>query len=224
MEKQDRYKLSIQQSRIMATIGVFGIFMFFGLLFLGIPIFINSTRIDQLYSVVMAQFPNQELYSVAQYIAHQDTLNLVLYISAGCLYIALNVWLFIHLRRICLEYAEEIEIMSEKLERLQQQHPLELPKAIDTERAQKYLKKAIDAHLIESTETGLRRVLANCTKTQLVYLLNQIYCVNPTDKFPNDELCKLFGEARMDKILYDIFCNHTGKPAHAEGIDRIFME
>ena len=67
MEKQDRYKLSIQQSRIMATIGVIGIFMFFGLLFLGIPIFINSTRIDQLYSVVMAQFPNQELYSTSRY-------------------------------------------------------------------------------------------------------------------------------------------------------------
>ncbi|MBQ0154359.1 MAG: hypothetical protein KBS70_06205 [Bacteroidales bacterium] len=224
MEKQDRYKLSIQRSRIMAAIGVVGIFMFFGLLFLGIPIFINSIRINQLNAIITTQFPDQELYSVAQYIAHQDTLNLVLYIGVGCLYIALIVWLFIRLCRICYEYAEEIEMMSEQLERLQQQHPLELPKAIDTERAQKYLKKAIDAHLIESTETGLRRVQANCTKTQLVYLLNQIYCVNPTDKFPNDELCKLFGEARMDKILYDIFCNHTGKPAHAEGIDRIFME
>ncbi len=224
MEKQDRYKLSIQRSRIMAAIGVVGIFMFFGLLFLGIPIFINSIRINQLNAIITTQFPDQELYSVAQYIAHQDTLNLVLYIGVGCLYIALIVWLFIRLCRICYEYAEEIEMMSEQLERLQQQHPLELPKAIDTERAQRYLKKAIDAHLIESTETGLRRVQANCTKTQLVYLLNQIYCVNPTDKFPNDELCKLFGEARMDKILYDIFCNHTGKPAHAEGIDRIFME
>lgn len=224
MEKQDRYKLSIQRSRIMAAIGVVGIFMFFGLLFLGIPIFINSIRINQLNAIITTQFPDQELYSVAQYIAHQDTLNLVLYIGVGCLYIALIVWLFIRLCRICYEYAEEIEMMSEQLERLQQQHPLELPKAIDTERAQKYLKKAIDAHLIESTETGLRRVQANCTKTQLVYLLNQIYCVNPTDKFPNDELCKLFGEARMDKILYDIFCNHTGKPAHAEGIDQIFME
>lgn len=95
MEKQDRYKLSIQRSRIMAAIGVVGIFMFFGLLFLGIPIFINSIRINQLNAIITTQFPDQELYSVAQYIAHQDTLNLVLYIGVGCLYIALIVWLFI---------------------------------------------------------------------------------------------------------------------------------
>lgn len=224
MEKQDEYSLSMQRTKIMMSLKTFTFVMFLGLFLLGIAIFQNAIQIEQIFQVLKEQFPNQELYSVLQYIGHQNVVNLSLYILIALIYTGALVWLGFHFHKMMKGYNAQLSALSKQLEVLQQLHPLTLPKALDTEYAQKYLQKAIDANLIVTTENGLRRVPENCNKTQLVYLLGRIYCQNKTDKLPNDELCKLFNETRLEKINYDIFCNNNGKPAHSEIIDALFDE
>lgn len=224
MEKQDEYSLSMQRTKIMMSLKTFTFVMFLGLFLLGIAIFQNAIQIEQIFQVLKEQFPNQELYSVLQYIGHQNIVNLSLYVLIALIYTGALVWLGFHFHKMMKGYNAQLSALSKQLEALQQLHPLTLPKALDTEYAQKYLQKAIDANLIVTTENGLRRVPENCNKTQLVYLLGRIYCQNMTDKLPNDELCKLFNETRLEKINYDIFCNNNGKPAHSEIIDALFDE
>lgn len=224
MEKQDEYSLSMQRTKIMMSLKTFTFVMFLGLFLLGIAIFQNAIQIEQIFQVLKEQFPNQELYSVLQYIGHQNVVNLSLYVLIALIYTGALVWLGFHFHKMMKGYNAQLSALSKQLEVLQQLHPLTLPKALDTEYAQKYLQKAIDANLIVTTENGLRRVPENCNKTQLVYLLGRIYCQNKTDKLPNDELCKLFNETRLEKINYDIFCNNNGKPAHSEIIDALFDE
>lgn len=206
------------------SLKTFTFVMFLGLFLLGIAIFQNAIQIEQIFQVLKEQFPNQELYSVLQYIGHQNIVNLSLYVLIALIYTGALVWLGFHFHKMMKGYNAQLSALSKQLEVLQQLHPLTLPKALDTEYAQKYLQKAIDANLIVTTENGLRRVPENCNKTQLVYLLGRIYCQNKTDKLPNDELCKLFNETRLEKINYDIFCNNNGKPAHSEIIDALFDE
>lgn len=224
MEKQDEYSLSMQRTKIMMSLKTFTFVMFLGLFLLGIAIFQNAIQIEQIFQVLKEQFPNQELYSVLQYIGNQNIVNLSLYVLIALIYTGALVWLGFHFHKMMKGYNAQLSALSKHLEVLQQLHPLTLPKALDTEYAQKYLQKAIDANLIVTTENGLRRVPENCNKTQLVYLLGRIYCQNKTDKLPNDELCKLFNETRLEKINYDIFCNNNGKPAHSEIIDALFDE
>ena len=224
MEKQDEYSLSMQRTKIMMSLKTFTFVMFLGLFLLGIAIFQNAIQIEQIFQVLKEQFPNQELYSVLQYIGNQNIVNLSLYVLIALIYTGALVWLGFHFHKMMKGYNAQLSALSKQLEVLQQLHPLTLPKALDTECAQKYLQKAIDANLIVTTENGLRRVPENCNKTQLVYLLGRIYCQNKTDKLPNDELCKLFNETRLEKINYDIFCNNNGKPAHSEIIDALFDE
>lgn len=224
MEKKDEYSLSMQRTKIMMSIKTFTFVMFLGLFLLGIAIFQNAIQIEQIFQVLKEQFPNQELYSVLQYIGNQNVVNLSLYVLIALIYTGALVWLGFHFHKMMKGYNAQLSALSKQLEVLQQLHPLTLPKALDTECAQKYLQKAIDANLIVTTENGLRRVPENCNKTQLVYLLGRIYCQNKTDKLPNDELCKLFNETRLEKINYDIFCNNNGKPAHSELIDALFDE
>lgn len=224
MTKKEEYSLSMQRTKIMMSLKTFTFVMFLGLFLLGIAIFQNAIQIEQIFQVLKEQFPNQELYSVLQYIGHQNVVNLSLYILIALIYTGALVWLGFHFHKMMKGYNAQLSALSKQLEVLQQLHPLTLPKALDTECAQKYLQKAIDANLIVTTENGLRRVPENCNKTQLVYLLGRIYCQNKTDKLPNDELCKLFNETRLEKINYDIFCNNNGKPAHSEIIDALFDE
>lgn len=224
MTKKEEYALSMQRTKIMMSLKTFTFVMFLGLFLLGIAIFQNAIQIEQIFGILQEQFPNQELYSVSQYIGHQNAINQSLYILIALIYTGALVWLGFHFHKMMKEYNTQLSTLAKQLEALQQLHPLTLPKALDTERAQKYLQKAIDANLIVTTENGLRRVPENCNKTQLVYLLGRIYCQNKTDKLPNDELCKLFNETRLEKINYDIFCNNNGKPAHSELIDALFDE
>ena len=224
MEKQDEYNLSIQRTKIMRNIAIFPLLLFGGLLFLGIPILQNTIHIEQIYQVIQTQFPDQELYSIARFIARQSIVNKIIYGGLVVTYVALLVVAFIRFRNMMNDYEAQIAAISAQLEALKQQHPLTLPNKLNTERAQKYLQKAIDANLIVVTDNGLRRVPENCNKTQLVYLLGRIYCQNKTDKLPNNELCQLFNETRLEKINYDIFCNNNGKPAHSEAIDALFDE
>ncbi len=224
MEKQDKYTLNVQKTKILMRLeGLSAILIVVWLLLL-IPIIQNAINISQIYDVLQTQFPDQELLSVPQYIARQDLTHQLLWIGCVAFYVVFTVWMFVRFRRIMKDYQGQIAQLSDQIEALQKQHPLTLPEKIDTERAQKYLQKAIDANLIIVTENGLRRVPENCNKTQLVYLLGRIYCQNKTDKLPNDELCKLFNETRLEKINYDIFCNNQGKPAHSETIDQLFDE
>ena len=224
MTKKEEYALSMQRTKIMMSLKTFTFVMFLGLFLLGIAIFQNAIQIEQIFQVLKEQFPNQELYSVLQYIGNQNIVNLSLYVLIALIYTGALVWLGFHFHKMMKGYNAQLSALSKQLEVLQQLHPLTLPKALDTEYAQKYLQKAIDANLIVTTENGLRRVPENCNKTQLVYLLGRIYCQNKTDKLPNDELCKLFNETRLEKINYDIFCNNNGKPAHSEIIDALFDE
>lgn len=224
MTKKEEYSLSMQRTKIMMSLKTFTFVMFLGLFLLGIAIFQNAIQIEQIFQVLKEQFPNQELYSVLQYIGNQNIVNLSLYVLIALIYTGALVWLGFHFHKMMKGYNAQLSALSKQLEVLQQLHPLTLPKALDTEYAQKYLQKAIDANLIVTTENGLRRVPENCNKTQLVYLLGRIYCQNKTDKLPNDELCKLFNETRLEKINYDIFCNNNGKPAHSEIIDALFDE
>ena len=224
MEKQDEYNFSLQRTKIMKDLAAFPVLLFGGLLFLGIPILLNAINIEQIFQILQEQFPDQKLYSILHYIGQQSTLNQILYGSSVVVYVTLLAVAFVRFRKMMKDYEAQIAAISAQLEALQQRHPLTLPKALDTERAQTYLQKAIDANLIVAVENGLRRVPENCNKTQLVYLLGRIYCQNKTDKLPNNELCQLFNETRLEKINYDIFCNNNGKPAHSETIDALFAE
>ena len=150
----------------MMSLKTFTFVMFLGLFLLGIAIFQNAIQIEQIFQVLKEQFPNQELYSVLQYVGHQNVVNLSLYILIALIYTGALVWLGFHFHKMMKEYNTQLSTLSKQLEAFQQLHPLTLPKALDTERAQKYLQKAIDTNLIVTTENGLRRVPENCNKTQ----------------------------------------------------------
>lgn len=86
---------------------------------------------------------------------------------------------------------------------------LQLPKDLNTERAQKYFTKAIDRGYMEY-ENGRFRWIGVCRtgiKSQLAYFLGRIYGYrhsvsgNTGTEFPADELNALFGETKLYDLL-----------------------
>lgn len=93
---------------------------------------------------------------------------------------------------------------------------LQLPKAINTERAQKYFTRAIDRGYMEYENGRFRWIGIGNTahKSQLAYFLGRIYGYrysvsgNTGTEFPTDELNALFGETKLYGLLVQV---HTAQ-------------
>lgn len=88
-----------------------------------------------------------------------------------------------------------------------------LPKILNTERAKKYFRKAIESGYMKATGSkyewvGVDKLGVN---TQLAYFCGIIYNYqysisgNKGEKFPEEELCKLFGVKYLYKLLTQIY-------------------
>lgn len=121
-----------------------------------------------------------------------------------------------------LELAQKYINALPKMEDHEQTNPssLELPTELDTERARKYLKKAIEYSWIKPTSTGYH---FNKSKTQLAYFTEKVFCPNKTDEYPETALNKLFGVSRLGSARTQIY--NAKKPQKwRPGIDNFFTD
>lgn len=127
----------------------------------------------------------------------------------------------IQLRKKTSKNAILIKDLKDKIAQLEKSHPISLPAELDSPRAQKYLKRAIDKGLLISTINGLKRVNNLCTKAQFAYLLRIIYCPNLTEPLPAKNIDVYFSESRMQEAIRKLYKNKDNKPAHPEIIDSL---
>lgn len=88
-----------------------------------------------------------------------------------------------------------------------------LPKILNTERAKKYFRKAIESGYMKATGSKYVWVGVDTTgvNTQLAYFCGIIYNYqysisgNKGENFPEEELCKLFGVKYLYKLLTQIY-------------------
>lgn len=89
---------------------------------------------------------------------------------------------------------------------------LPLPKAVNTERAQKYFRKAIDKGYMTCKNGKFRWIGIGdrVNKSQLAYFLGRVYGYrhsvsgNTGTEFPTDELNALFGETKLYDLLVQV--------------------
>lgn len=95
-----------------------------------------------------------------------------------------------------------------------------LPEHLKTDEAVKIFQRAIDAKMIEKTDTGLKWLK---TKALLAYFLGHWL---KDGVFPETEYDKLFGESRLGKAYSQLMNNKCGdgKPKGFEEIDKLFKE
>lgn len=104
---------------------------------------------------------------------------------------------------------------------------LTLPNILNTDRAQKYFSKAIEAGVI--VQKGEKYQKRDISKAQLAYFLDLVFCRNNDGKynhknFPDKQLSNLFKESRLGQTLRQCIDNKNtdGKPKGYETIDELF--
>ncbi len=102
-----------------------------------------------------------------------------------------------------------------------------LPADLNTDRAQKYFPKAIEAGII--VQEGEKYHKKNISKALLAYFLDLVFCRNNDGKynhknFPDKQLSNLFEESRLGQTLRQCIGNKNtnGKPKGYETIDELF--
>lgn len=123
-------------------------------------------------------------------------------------------------------YTCTISLLKEKCKNINSSD-LKLPEKLNTNRAKKYIYKALCNGIIERYNDGLKK--KGITKAQLAYFLECIYCKGEDGKdnglnFPEADLEKLFNESRIGKARGQLVNNknNSGKPKGSEIIDKIF--
>jgi len=224
MGKYNHLRISIIEQKIglmlVGTIGLTAIVLFM----VGMQIEKNALDISQIYHIIKTQFPDQELYSAVQYVAHSSKLNLTLYIVLSVVDVAMMVSMVILFRKVYVKRLSKIAALEDEVEQLRMARPLRLPQELDTECAQKYLKKALDGGLLYTKNDKLKRVEKNCSKAQLAYLVRRIYCPNLTEQLPEKALNVFFDESRIGEAVLKLNKNNGNKPKDADVIDTLFVD
>lgn len=77
----------------------------------------------------------------------------------------------------------------------------ELPDGLNTDRARKYFKRAVEAGFMEKTDTGYKWIFSKGLKVALGYFVEKIYCPKGKERLPETELNKLFGVSRIGSAI-----------------------
>lgn len=99
-----------------------------------------------------------------------------------------------------------------------------LPDELNTERAQKYFARAIEAGLMSITPDGLPRWEGKRGSVAMLgYFLERVYCPNNTEKLPEQALNRLFGVARIGSAITQL---HNAKKLQKwrKEIDKLFTD
>lgn len=78
---------------------------------------------------------------------------------------------------------------------------LMLPEKLDTPKARKHFRDALEKGWMEKTETGFKWTQS---KVALAYFCFKIYCPNRIEQFPESTLNRLFGVNRLQSALYQM--------------------
>lgn len=114
---------------------------------------------------------------------------------------------------VCLQYFNAIELIKRKFGVKQQSgtnhkddNTICLPDTLNTERARKYFKKAMDLGYIKVDRDGLKWT---DKKVSLGYFVEQVYCPNNKETLPETEINKLFRVSRIGTAISQM---HNSKP------------
>lgn len=99
-------------------------------------------------------------------------------------------------------WSETQNLRTQQQEEIEEKGMITLPDELNTDRAKKYFKKAMEYSWIKPTSTGYH---FNKSKTQLAYFTEKVFCPNKTDEYPETALNKLFGVSRLGSARTQIY-------------------
>lgn len=92
------------------------------------------------------------------------------------------------------------------------QQDLRLPGNLDTSRARKYFARAMEAGMMEITDTGFKWTYGGVPGlARLGYFVEKVYCPNNTEKLPETAINRLFDVTRIGSAIYQMH-NAKDKP------------
>lgn len=137
-----------------------------------------------------------------------------------------GILFFIHNTVEILNFKEyHIKSIFDELKGVGGEKTVNLPNDLNTDRAIRYFKKAIEAKLIVQSTNGF--IWEDNVISRLAYFTELIFCRNDENKdngndYPETSLNLLFNVSRLGKARSQLSGNKEGKPKKHEDIDTLF--